>query len=147
MEHVVVGTTYRVQVPHSLPAGRYPIMDVRRAAANVEDLRLSMRWHRLRGAQFELTVVDLDPEATPPTVHGVRMVTTSSVVLPLSLEQVAELGLEPGAYEISGYVRRLGARGGVEVPEVDELTVPVWWLRSLDSPPSRSHRDLTGREW
>lgn len=116
-------------------------------SATVEDLRLSMRWHHLRGSQFELTVVDIDPAATPPTVHGVRMVTTSSVVIALSLEQVAELGLEPGAYEISGYVRRLGTRSGVEVPEVDELTVPVWWLRPLESPKSRNHSDLTGREW
>lgn len=122
-------------------------MDVRQAAGSLEHLKLSMRWHHLRGSQFELTVVDLDPAATPPTARGVRMVTTSSVVLALSVEQAAELGLDPGAYEISGYIRRLGTRRDVELPEVDELTVPVWWLRPLESVPSRNHRDLTGRQW
>ncbi|MEZ2391759.1 hypothetical protein AB6813_19860 [bacterium RCC_150] len=74
--------------------------------------------------------------------------TSRHVVLPLSIEQVADLGLAPGFYEAVGYVRRGGDdRPAVEVPAVETLTVPVKWLHALESAPLRNHQDITALPW
>lgn len=132
---VRAGRVYRVEVPQ-----RLPVVSRSRAEALVDSLRLAL----LRGCRFELTVIDLDTSRSPATVQGIRTLTEASVVLPLSLEQAADLGLSPGAYEVFGYLRSSTDGQVVELPAVQTLTVPVRWLHSLESVPSLNHRDITG---
>ena len=77
------GGTYVVEVPHKLPASRYPV-DVGSAESVAEWLRFS--W--LRGVRFELTVVSVDAGVRLATVQGVRTVTAPEACVALTLEQV-----------------------------------------------------------
>lgn len=136
---VAVGGTYLVEVPHDLPPGRYPV-DVDSAESAAAWLRLNM----LRGARFPLTVTSVDTSGSRPTAQGLRTLFWSHARVALTLEQALELGLPPGAYEIAGQVSTPDGEP-IELPHVEELTVPVRWLRPLDAPQRPTHRDITGK--
>jgi hypothetical protein len=101
----------------------------------------------LRGCRLRLSVTAVDPQSAPPMVDGLRVVGDSSVEIDLSAEQVAALGLPPGDYRVSGLLRAGDGRY-VELPQVDELRVPVRWLHPLDElRPPYSHREVSGNRW
>jgi hypothetical protein len=88
----------------------------------------------LRGTRFGLTVIEADLElAGAPAVEGMRVRTMSHATVKLSAEQVAELGLPPGAYDIHGMVRR-GDSDLVELPDLQTLR----GRRPLATPPRRT---------
>lgn len=95
----------------------------------------------LRGCWFEPSVLGMDKSRSPETVHGIRIVHRTNVVIPLSIGQTAELGLPAGSCEIVGHVRSVDDESVVSLPGVQTLTVPVGWLHGLESEPSRDHRN------
>ncbi|ELT44845.1 hypothetical protein G205_09173 [Arthrobacter nitrophenolicus] len=129
-----MGETYRVEVPQRLP----PELSVPLWAA-VDWPALML----LQGCWFELTVLDIEATRAPATVHGIRLLRRTDVVLPLNSAQVAELGLPAGSYEIAGHVRPLDDEAVVSMPAVQTVTMPVRWLHTLASKPSRDHRDAS----
>jgi len=132
---VRLGETYLVEVPHRLPASRYPQTD---------HADPSSPWWRLwwwRGCRFRLIATELDAAADPPMVEGLRVVRQSVVRLDLAVEQVAELGLPPGAYSVQGPLLDGNGRP-VLLPDVDTVVVPVRWLYPADADRPPSHRDL-----
>ncbi|MGW2586580.1 hypothetical protein ACWCYZ_35655 [Streptomyces virginiae] len=131
---VLVGQTYRCEVPHSLPIGRY----------RPETMGPSWRalsW--LRGTHFPLTVMDIDPQAR--TVEGLRVTSSTRVTVDLADDQVQAVGLPPGhGYQVAGML--LDVEGEpVELPRAVSLTVPIRWLRPTDTPASSSHHDASVR--
>lgn len=140
---VRIGETYVVEVPHRLPRDRYPRPDTHELPAFVRWWRLVM----LQGSRFRLTVTDLDRDTKPPMVDGLRVVPRSDVRLDLSVEQVAELGLPPGAYCVRGTLTDIDGEP-VELPDVESMRVPARWLYPLDADrPRWSHRDADERPW
>jgi hypothetical protein len=126
LRDVHVGETYLVEVPHRLPASRYP--------ADVLGFGLWWQLAGLRGTRFHLTVTETGVDlAGTPAVEGLRVHTGSHGVVDLTVEQVAALGLPPGVYRIQGVVQRLDG-GLVELPDVQTLRVAVRWLHPLDQP-------------
>lgn len=121
---VQVGQTYRCEVPSSLPTSRY-------WREPFTESFWQLLW--LRGRWFHLTVTDLDPEDR--TVQGLRTISVSRITVTLTDDQAQAAGLPPGrAYRVSGMLEDLAGEP-VELPSVMTLTVPVRWLRPLDSPP------------
>ncbi|MBN9748598.1 hypothetical protein DMP23_47785 [Amycolatopsis sp. A1MSW2902] len=119
---VEVGQTYDVVVPEQLPRSRYPSPPGRFGLW--DQLRLQ------RGERFAMTVTGTDPDADPPMVDGLRVITAGYVEVLLVDDQVAQLGLPPGSYRIAGMVRpdRDGGRI-VEFPHTIRSQVPARWLR------------------
>ena len=131
---VRVSETYRVEVPQRLPPEpAFPLWAAAERAALV----------LLQGCWFELSVPDLDVTRSPATVHGIRLLRRTNMVLPLNSAQAAELGLPTGSYEITGYVRPVDDEAVVSMPAVQTITVPVRWLHTLASKPSRNHRNAS----
>ncbi|MHB6912720.1 hypothetical protein [Streptomyces sp. DB-54] len=132
---VRVGETYRCEVPLALPLRRY-------RPETMGDSWWPLTW--LRGTYFPLAVVDVDTAAR--TVQGLVMIEVSTrVTVELTEDQVQEAGLPPGdGYQVSGIL--LDAEGEpVELPRINTLTVPVRWLRPVDTPVSPSHHDASAR--
>jgi hypothetical protein len=93
-----------------------------------------------------LTVTALDTTTTPTLVEGVRITPRAFIRLDLTPDQIAELGLPPGAYHIQGPLT--DASGDlVYLPEVESLQVPVRWLYPSDAHRTDSHRDVDQQPW
>ncbi|MFJ6838495.1 hypothetical protein [Streptomyces sp. NPDC091209] len=131
---VEVGQTYRCEVPFSLPVRRY------------RPTTMGDSWwplSRLRGTHFPLAVVDVDAAAR--TALGLVMGAGTRITVELTEEQAEAAGLSPGhGYQVRGTL--LDADGEpVELPQVTTLTVPIRWLRPVETPVSPSHHDPTFR--
>ncbi|ATY16961.1 hypothetical protein CU254_40935 (plasmid) [Amycolatopsis sp. AA4] len=117
---VEVGQTYDVTIPEHLPRSRYP------SGRSGYGL-----WDQLRfqcGERFALTVTAIDPDAEPPMVDGLRVLTFGHVEVELVDEQTAALGLPPGRYRLTGAVRPEHSVGMVQFPHTVKMQVPARWL-------------------
>lgn len=135
---VRVGDTYLVEVPHQLPPSRYP----------VDPLNPNLWWRLawLRGARFRLSVTSIDRDADPPVVEGVRVVAQPFVVVDLTDEQIDDLGLPPGRYQVEGVLYD-NDHQAVDLPEVESMQVPVRWLHPADAARPPTHRDIDQQRW
>lgn len=138
---VRVGETYVVEVPHSLPQSRYP------AGRDAGGFARWWQLQTLRGGHFRLTVTEIDADAAPPAVEGMRVVQLSHVRVDLTREQALDLGLPPGAYSVEGLLRDVDDRP-VELPDVDTVRVPIRWLHPGDfERVPQTHRDIDKLGW
>ncbi|MGY0071781.1 hypothetical protein ACWZEH_34560 (plasmid) [Streptomyces sp. QTS137] len=131
---VQVGQTYRCEVPLALPVRRY-------RPETMGDSWWPLSW--LRGTYFPLAVIDVDAAAR--TAQGLVMGASTRVTVELTEDQAEAAGLPPGhGYQVSGML--LDADGEpVELPRVTTLTVPIRWLRPVETPVSPSHHDAAFR--
>lgn len=79
----------------------------------------------LRGSRFRLTVTDIDPSSTPVMVDGMRVLSTSWVLL----------DLVPGPLRTLSPVGRTGLPG-IDTPAPDELRVPAALFATKTARPS-----------
>ncbi|MCX4481695.1 hypothetical protein OOK44_35570 [Streptomyces cellulosae] len=127
---IQVGETYMVCVPQRLPRR---VRD--RTPATCEEFTAGLRLNLYRGNRFDLTVTAVD--RADRTVDGYETATTSSVRLPLTLEQAITLGLPDitGHYEIEGTLHDAETNTAVELPTSCSYTaIPTRWLLPLGTP-------------
>lgn len=135
-DEVHAGQTYRVHITRRDNPAQYLTGDPERAEA---DLGLFVMALSEAVNDFDLTITATGQTlGSEPAVTGIRMSETSRVCTPLPAEAAERLGLSTDVeYLVEGILKDAVTGNVVSLPSDQTLTVPVRWLRPLESPGDR----------